>query len=218
MKSIFKGVIELNEDKKGLYSFNLKDLRYTFFLKFISRYVKVKMERNTKIVFEATNIETLKDYLSREKTLSYKYCESMFIDIGDQIKELEKKNFGYLEIEPEDIVIIETDDKNVSMIFLNIDKHFEVKKNIIKINKLFKKNNFISPEIKNINEIPTQIMYKQNIFYSLAKLICFSINNINKNNFEEYEKDLDIILETKLYWALLRCLKDKPENRYYLLI
>jgi hypothetical protein len=218
MKSIFKGVIELNEDKKGLYSFNLKDLRYTFFLKFISRYVKVKMERNTKIVFEATNIETLKDYLSREKTLSYYYCKSLFVDIGNQIKELEKKSFGYLDVDIEDIIIIETDDKKVSMIFLNIDKHFEVKKNIIEINKLFKKNLFISPEIKNINQIPTQIIYKQHIFYSLAKLICFCINNINKNNFEEYKKALDIILETKLYWALLRCLKDIPENRYYLLI
>lgn len=218
MKSNFKGAIELNEDKKGIYSFNLKDLRYKFFFQYISRYVKVKMERNTKIEFEAKNIETLKDYLSREKTLSYKYCESMFIDIGEQIEQLIKKNIGYLEIEPEDIIIIETDDKNISMIFINIDKtQFIVKKNILEITKPFKKKTFISPEIKNINEIPFKLNYKENIFYCLSSLIC-NCFGVSGNNHDEFKKNLDIILETKLYWALLRCLKDKPENRYYLLI
>ena len=219
MKNIFKGAIELNEDKKGMYSFNLNDLRYKFFLKFISSYVNLKMERSSKITFEAEKVETLKEYLSREKNLSYHYCKSLFLDIGEQIIELEKHNFGYLDIDINDIAIIKSDNDNISMIFLNIDKpFFKVEKNIIKINKPFKKNLLISPQIKNISDIPTQIIYKQNIFYSLAKLICICINNIDKDNYEDYKKDLDIILETKLYWALLRCLKDKPENRYYLLI
>ena len=217
MKSIFKGAIELNEDKKGMYSFNLKDLRYSFFLKFISRYVKVKMERKVKIEFEAEKVETLKQYLSKN-TLSYNYCKSLFLDIGEQIKELAKKKLGYLGIDIEDIIIIKSDN-NISMIFLNINKsNFKVTKNIIEISTTFKKNKYISPEIKNISEIPFKTNYEQNIFYSLSKVICYCINKIDRDNYEDFKKDLDIILETKLYWALLRCLKDEQENRYYLLI
>ena len=38
------------------------------------------------------------------------------------------------------------------------------------------------------------------------------------NKYVDYQKHLDCILETKLYWALLRCLEYEPEDRYYLYI
>ena len=97
MKTIFKGPIELNLDKNGIYSFNLKDLRYDFYLKYISEFVKVKMERKTKVVFEAEKVETLKNFLKKED-LTYRQCESLFIDIGEQIKILEKNEIGYVWI------------------------------------------------------------------------------------------------------------------------
>ena len=218
MKTIFKGSIELNLDKNGIYSFNLKDLRHAFYLKYISQFVKVKMERKTKVVFEAEKVETLKNYIKNED-LTYRQCESLFIDVGEQIKILEKNEIGYVSLDIDDIIVIFTDKFNFSMIFLNIEKsHFTVKNNMLQINNIFKKSGFISPQIDKISEIPTSIKYRENIFYSLSQVICFCINKIKEKNHEEYKKKLDIILETKLYWALLRCLKDEVENRYYLLI
>ena len=50
-------------------------------------------------------------------------------------------------------------------------------------------------------------------------VVCNCLKSIEGDyTFEDYKKHLDCILETKLYWALLRCLKDKPEDRFYLFI
>ena len=39
-----------------------------------------------------------------------------------------------------------------------------------------------------------------------------------KLTFNDLNTALNIIKESKLFFALLRCLDDKPENRYYLFI
>ena len=39
-----------------------------------------------------------------------------------------------------------------------------------------------------------------------------------KKSMEIFKKHMESILESKLYWALLRCLEENPDDRYYLYI
>ena len=62
-------------------------------------------------------------------------------------------------------------------LFLNINNLFNLDENILTINRSFDKQNkdsFLSPELLNINSIPSEVNYKC-IFYSLASLIAFCI-------------------------------------------
>ena len=177
------------------------------------------MERKSAFQVEAVNISSLTELLKQQDQLSYLMCESIFKDVVEQIKILETTGYGYLSIHPDDLIFIQTDSDNFSIIFLNINNHYSIKNNSLEITKPYKKHDYFSPEIKMITQIPTNINYNQNIYYSLAMIICNCFDEINvKNKYIDYKKHLDCILETKLYWALLRCLQDKPQDRFCLFI
>ena len=219
MKSIFRGAIDLVEEKKNTYTFILKDKEYQEYFEAIKQFVKVNVERKVAFQFEAETLITLKDFLKRETTLSYNECCSLFLDIGEQLKTLSELGKGYLSIDFEDIIFIKSDEDNISMIFLNIDESFMVKNNVLEVSKPYKKHEYFSPQMKLITQIPTNINYTQNIFYSLSMIVCNCLNSIKFDyRYDDYKKHLDCILETKLYWALLRCLNDEPEDRFYLFI
>ena len=218
MKNIYRGAIDLVEERNNTYSFIINEKKYQDYFEWIKQFVKIKVERKVAFQFEAQKVILLKDFLKRDD-FSYSMSMSLFLDIGEQIEKLQEMGMGYLTINPEDVVFIQSDDDNFSMIFLNIENYFDVKNNVLEISKPYKKTYYFSPQIKNISQIPTKINYTQNIFYSLSMVVCNCLKSIEMDyTFEDYEKLLDCILETKLYWALLRCLKDKPEDRFYLFI
>ena len=218
MKNIYRGAIDLVEEQKNTFSFIINEKKYQDYFEWIKQFVKIKVERKVAFQIEAEKIILLKDLL-KEDDFSYLMSMSLFLDIGEQIKKLQEMGMGYLTINPEDVVFIQSDPDNFSMIFLNIENYFDVKNNVLEISKPYKKTYYFSPQIKNISQIPTKINYTQNIFYSLSMIVCNCLKSIEKDyTFEDYKKHLDCILETKLYWALLRCLKDKPEDRFYLFI
>jgi len=218
MKNIYRGAIDLVEERNNTYSFIINEKKYQDYFEWIKQFVKIKVERKVAFRIEAQKVIVLKDLLKRDE-FSYAMCMSLFLDIGEQIEKLQEMGMGYLTINPEDVVFIQSDNDNFSMIFLNIENYFDVKNNVLEISKPYKKTYYFSPQIKNITQIPTKINYTQNIFYSLSMIVCNCLKSIEGGyTFEDYEKHLDCILETKLYWALLRCLKDKPEDRFYLFI
>ena len=161
MKSIFRGAIDLVEEKKNTYTFILKDKEYQEYFEAIKQFVKVNVERKVAFQFEAETLITLKDFLKRETTLSYNECCSLFLDIGEQLKTLSELGKGYLSIDFEDIIFIKSDEDNISMIFLNIDESFLVKNNVLEVSKPYKKHEYFSPQMKLITQIPTNINYKQ---------------------------------------------------------
>lgn len=219
MKRIFSGPIDLIKEKKNTFSFILNEKLLEPYFNELKEFVKVNVERKVAFQFNANNVMTLTDLIKQDKELSYFHCESLFLDLFDQIKKLEKLGFGYLSLHPDNIIYIETDDNNISFVFLDLDNRFAVSNNKLEITKPYSKHMFFSPEIKNITEIPTTINYQQNIFYSLSMIVCDSLKKINSDyKFSDYKSHLTSILETKLYWALLRCLKDKPHDRYCLYI
>lgn len=221
MKTLFRGAINLIEEKKkNTFSFILNKKEYQQYFEEIKGFVNVIVERKVAFQVEAINILTLHELLKNNANqLSYKRSESLFVDISEQIKILESMGYGYLSIHPNDILLIESDENNFSFIFLNIENHYSVEKNILEITKPYKKHDYFSPQIKTITQIPTKINYSQNIYYSLATVVCNCLDKIDPNSkYVDYQKHLDCILETKLYWALLRCLQDKPEERFCLFI
>ncbi len=216
MKSIFRGAIDLIEEKKNTYSFILNNKEYQQYFEEIKSFVNVKVERNVAFQIQAEEIIRLDELLKKEKNISYLMSTSLFLDIGEQINILKNMGLGYLTINPEDIVFIKSAENNICMLFLNIENPFIVKGDILEISKPYKKTYYFSPQIKLITQIPTNINYTQNIFYSLSMVVSNCFKSIKSDyNFEDYKKHLDCILETKLYWALLRCLNDEPEDRFY---
>jgi hypothetical protein len=83
-------------------------------------------------------------------------------------------------------------------------------------------NLFISPEIKNSNVLPFTILYSST-YYHLAALIIYCMFNKNicfygsGSNEDMDEKTiiklLSGIVNTKLYWFIIRCTYNEPSKR-----
>ena len=105
----------------------------------------------------------------------------------------------------------------------------KVEDNMALISYPFSKEDFyVSPELLNLNELPSYVHYKTG-YFSLGCLILYAL--LTDNDFynkylkeESNEINIEIILNlhpiknTKLYWLLSRCLIKDPKERSILLI
>lgn len=82
------------------------------------------------------------------------------------------------------------------------------------------KYTFVSPELQHLldsnAELPMQLHFKT-IFYSAANLFIYFLLNVEHIP-EDGDAYLNPIKYTKLYWFLLRCLNQVPEQRKYIYI
>ncbi len=95
---------------------------------------------------------------------------------------------------------------------------------------------FISPELFKITTIPSYVHYKT-AYFSLGCLVLYALSsddnfykeylNVEKETNETNETKCKILIDhlnslsiknTKIYWLLLRCLVEEPENRSILFI
>lgn len=179
--------------------------------------------------FKAASLESYEKYKDTlyanngTKKFPYKTLLKMVYFLSKQLKYLitsEEKCF--YEFNPEYIMVID----ETKFIYLSGSHLLEMDENHIQIIRPFilnnEKNNidFVSPELRKIKEIPSNLHFKT-IFYSMACLIIFSLTNeiINTDtNIDEMEEKLTSIKETKLYWLIKRCLDIEPEKRVLLLV
>lgn len=202
------------------------------YLQFIKKNLDVKQEKKNSFVFKAKNVETLKTLLKEKHgKLSYYHCELLFLDMAKTIEHLEDESQGINCIDLDDIIMIEFQDnknkrqssydtKHVTYFFyLNLEHFVELKDLDLSINSPINKSNlFISPEMKQIKHFPTTVK-KQSTYYCLALLLCNCFSKISKNmDYDNLVKHLEMIKETKLYWSILRCLEQNPEDRFLLYI
>ena len=173
-------------------------------------------ETKNQFSIKANNIITFNDFIKTENFL-YKHAERFFLDIENQINLLESKNYTLLEIKPSDIFYLEIDVKNFIFLILKTDSLVKINDKNIEINQPFNKklSKYFSPEMKNVTKIPTNISFKS-CYYSIAIIIIDSFKKIEKELI--LETHLSSLCETKLYYALKRCLEENPENRYLLYI
>lgn len=190
----------------------------------IKKKLKIIDDNKNNFTFEADNIITLQKLAKKkEKKLSYHHCELLFLDIGKQFEGLEKDGLCHLFLDDDDIILVDNDksENNISsFLYLNATKVLPFTKDKVKINMPFKKDHlYLSPELSNIKSFPIEVS-KKSTYYSLAMLVSNHLipYKNKKKSMEIFKKHMESILESKLYWALLRCLEEDPDDRYYLYI
>ena len=217
MSVVFRnGNVSIKKMKDNKYKIDYDEGNYKHFWKFIKELIG---EKNNN--FEAYSVVSLKELLKEKKNqLSYHHLSLFFKQVGNQYVNLEKDGVGKVFIDLDDIVVVHKNEERRDSIFLclGLENVYEIEKTEININFPYKKSRvstFFSPELKNGKKFPLKIK-KQSCIYSLCALIVSCLKqNIKLENIKE---ELSTIEETKLYYALIRCLEEEPYNRYYLWI
>jgi hypothetical protein len=166
--------------------------------------------------FRATSVQTLSQFLSRVKRLSYQQGLNLFRMVGQQLHALEIFGHTILSLDMDNIIVI-----NDKKFLLIDDSHItNIKNSMVEIKKLeylkkIQKCKFVAPEVTKITSFPKKILPFSG-FYNLSMLTIYCLF---KTYYAEGEEDiLNPIFHTKLYWALKRCLDVNPKNRYFLVI
>ena len=131
MNKVFSGPIDLIHEKNQSHSFILNDKEYEKYFDLIKEFVKVEVERKVAFRIKSLKILSLKDYLKQNRTLTYNEALSLFLDIGEQIKFLQNMGKGYVNLNLKDIFLIQSDNDNVSFLFLNVSPFFSVKNDVL---------------------------------------------------------------------------------------
>ena len=185
-----------------------------FFSFFFSLY-KIKYKRENDIIhFECDSFQSLKEFIdnSTTKRLNYDKTIKMIYDIGFIIKSLEQKEKAILSFSLDDITVI---DENV-FFFINTGKILPILNNEITLKMPIDiKKSFLTPDV-DWKHLPIKTHFTTGI-YSFALLVIYATTKIN------YQKKINDdffnpIYQTKLYYFLLRCLNDNPEERQFLYI
>ena len=141
----------------------------------------------------------------KKKHLDYHQSLQLSMCLAVQMATLAVINKGVLFFSDKDITILDDEWYLLS----NLDNIVPiVSENTVMLSHPISFQGFLSPEIKNISELP----FKTNIscsYYSLALMVIDALG-INPS--------LDQIAESKLYYFLTRCLEENPENRFILFI
>ena len=89
----------------------------------------------------------------------------------------------------------------------------------MELTKPIKRNKYFSPEMLSLNSFPAMLPYTS-CYYSLALLIIDILSDLKNldHTTENFELLLQEYADTKLYYSLIRCLDEDPNNRYFLFI
>lgn len=233
MPTIFKTNTVKIEKKDKMYKIIYENgEKFNNYLEKQKNLFNIENENKNSFTIKAKKIEKLIDLLKRKETLSYRHLSQLFLNVGKQLEGLEKDNYCNLFLKMEDIVRVEVEEKtqkggsggDIFFLYLNTENFTPIKEKKTKIVKPFNKTSKnISPEMKLVKSFPTEI-HLNSQFYSLSLLVCHCGEwnkkkplkiNYSIDYFREYLSNID---NTKLYWALLRCLENNPNDRVYLYI
>ena len=155
--------LTIKKSKKNNYTVNINmDSKNNKILweKVLCKFLIKQPKKTGEITINAIKIEKL----SITK-LEYHIGLKLMNDISTQIFLLKNLGYGITHFDIDDIIIIDDD-----FLFINPGKIVKEQSKKLYIDKIIKKNKFISPELDNLESIPNKIHYKTSI-YSLA-LIC----------------------------------------------
>ena len=141
----------------------------------------------------------------KKRLLDYHQGLQLSMCLAVQMAALVSINKGVLFFSDKDITILDDE----WFLLTNLDNVVPIiDNNTIMLSHPISFHGFLSPEIKNISELP----FKTNIscsYYSLALLVIDAMG---------IDPSLDQIAESKLYYFLNRCLQENPEKRFILFI
>ena len=169
----------------------------------------------TAMSFHANNIQTLKEYYVSNQ-VSYNIFMRLIYYLSIQLKYLiETCHKAFIGYSSEHIMVI----NNERFVYMNVNQLRNIHRECIDITYPFSPGEFyMSPEHRNVEEIPTIIHYKA-CYYSLACLIIDGYSN-HKYDLIDVNNILELlpIQETKIYYLLKRCLSEDIKNRCILYI
>ena len=176
---------------------------------------------NKTIIINAENIISLIDFKKKNKkekntsNLSYEDCLHSLYSLTKQMEYLLKNESScFYNYEPDKVIII----NNYIYLYLSTSHLVEIKKNNLKLISPFDiQSYYLSPEIKNIKTLPSEINYKA-VYYSLGLLILNLLNNIEDDIQINAKEKMMSIEGTKLYYYLIRCMEEDVERRTLLFI
>jgi len=174
------------------------------------------------VSFNASSVESFKQYQNRLKEVSYNVRLKMVLDLSLQLNYLIKMcNNTFIGYNPENLIVIDGN-KFIYIsneYLLDIDEEEE-----ITITFPFSQNDFLmSPELYNIRELPAKVHYKT-AYFSLGSIIIYDIDFLrdedDKTMYKKMINKLDSsrIRGSKLYWLIKRCLDEEPKRRSILFI
>lgn len=178
-------------------------------------------ETTQEILFTAETIKNLskpnkQNLLTETQTIQMIQC------LTKQIEYLNRNNLAFYGFDKSDIIVI---NESIFLIAsLNYLYNLDKERNITFYTPIVKPF-FSSPEFTSLKQLPAKINYKTN-YYSLGALIVYFYLDIHIQLSLEKETKREQTIEsifkpicyTKIYWFLLRCLKDDPEKRILLFI
>lgn len=220
--------------EKQLYTIEFKYPAYEI----INSLIKTRIIRDgitddshTIIKFKATSVKTLEQHQANHKN---KYGKSNFRanELAHVIQSLTiqldyiltYENSTILGYNPKDIIVI--DNEKFACIGSELVAKIDfVRNEMAMISSPYSSSDFFfSPEMLIIKELPSYIHFKTT-YFSLGCLLIYTLegnDEFYKNYLNDTTQWLEKLLEpltnhsiknTKLYWIILRCLKEEPTER-----
>jgi len=209
-----------------MYTYNIYNNRCTITFKTLDEPLLISISKlsflpatsiyskRAEVSFIANNICSFIEYINVQPGPRNKFTYNdglcLATTIGNQIFHLEQHGYTFSFIDPKHIVVV----NNKFFLYLgqehivklsNRDTFFITKPNFME------KNIYTAPEYKQIEKIPTEIHMKA-VYYSLALVIIHSLFP-DKDIHDFHINYLMPIVDTKLYWFLIKCTDRVPSRR-----
>ena len=180
---------------------------------------KKQITKKITYTIKALEVNTLNNFL-KNNYFSYSDGLLFFNMISQQLFTLDKNDVGILYFDIDDIIVVKDANENNLFYYVNTNKIIPKKNNLLEILSPFdKKLPFLSPEMKNINNLPSKIT-KYSSCYSLGLLTIYGFLKDKKKTINEktFDETIGFLGLNKLFYTLKRTIKNIPKERKLLYI
>jgi len=177
------------------------------------------------VSFNATSVESFKQYLNGLKEMRYDSTLKMVSDLSLQLNYLLKTyKQTFLGYNPDNLIVVDGN----KYIYISNEYLLNIDEDEVTITSPFSQEDFfMSPELYNVKELPANVHYKT-IYFSLGSIIIYGLtgnmdflkDEDDKPIYQKLNNTLEClpIRGSKLYWLLKRCLDEEPKRRSIIFI
>jgi len=203
----------LNPINECTYNLKINGEYNIYLYKLIKKCIKTSNfdYETSSIYFCAENVTPLKD-LIKNNSLSHNKCIKLIYDLTNQILYLKKLGYSFYGFDINDILVVDD-----IFMFCSTQYVLPLVNELIIFYSPIKKAYFSNPELLNLTTLPSEISYKCS-YYSLGTLVIYCLLNAYIKRFEQIEKVIEPLYNTKIYWFIKRCLDSDINKRELLLI
>ena len=176
-------------------------------------------EQEYSVNLHTYSVETFENYLETHNyRLDYDTVLKILQEYANVIHYLERLNKSVVLYSLEDLIVVD-DELFVFVNNENIFDHQQQNPKQIEISVPLEITKFASPELQQQESLPFTLDYRSGLF-SLASVLtyCLFAETLLNNDEKQVKKILEPIINTKLYWFILRCAERNINNRVCLFV